>query len=142
MYVEDFARRGLVPRWGGGGAWQNPPCQFAVPSHNSSSSYLGVPTPTGMSDCYESMSRTPIRDRFPPPIRHSGYEKGSRPPFVIPAGIQRGGGRQDHRQPLVTTKVRESKTPAYAIRRRWIGHAFVSCLGTLGSKLRITRDEP
>ena len=56
--------RGLVPRWGGGGAWQNPRCQFAVPSHNSSSSYLGVPTPTGMSDCYEN--------RFPPPIRHSG----------------------------------------------------------------------
>ena len=52
--------RGLVPRWGGGGAWQNPRCQFAVPSHNSSSSYLGVPTPTGMSDCYEN--------RFPPPI--------------------------------------------------------------------------
>ena len=27
--------RGLVPRWGRGGAWQSPPCQFAVPSHKS-----------------------------------------------------------------------------------------------------------
>ena len=45
---------GLVPRWGGGGAWQNPPSQFAVPSHNSSFSYLGVPAPTGMSDWYEN----------------------------------------------------------------------------------------
>ena len=26
-------------------------------------SYLGVPAAAGMSDCYESMSRTPIRDR-------------------------------------------------------------------------------
>ena len=30
-------------------------------------SYLGVPAPASMSDCYESMSRTPIRDRLPPP---------------------------------------------------------------------------
>ena len=27
-------------------------------------SYLGVPAPAGMSDCYDSMSRTPIRDEF------------------------------------------------------------------------------
>ena len=52
---------GLVPRWGGGGAWQNAPCRFAVPNNNSSFSYLGVPAPAGMNDCYESMSRTPIR---------------------------------------------------------------------------------
>ena len=45
---------GLVPRWGGGGAWQNRRCQLAVPSHNSSFSYLGVPVATGMSDCYEN----------------------------------------------------------------------------------------
>ena len=57
---------GLVPRWGGGGAWQNPPCQFAVPSHNSSFSYLGVPAPAGIGDYYESMSRTPIRDALKP----------------------------------------------------------------------------
>ena len=55
----------VVPRWGRGGAygWQNPPCQFTVPNHNSRFSYLGVPAAAGMSDCYESMSRTPIRDR-------------------------------------------------------------------------------
>ena len=66
--------RGLVPRWGRGGAWQNPLCQFAVPSHNSGFSFLGVPAPAGMSDCYESTSRTPIRDVNPPSNqpRHSG----------------------------------------------------------------------
>ena len=51
-------------------------------------SYLGVPATTGMSDCYECMSRTPIRDRplKHPLIGHSG------PPIVIPAkaGIQEG----------------------------------------------------
>ena len=46
--------RGLVPRWGGGAAWQNPRCQFAEPSHNSSFSYLGVPATTGMGDWYEN----------------------------------------------------------------------------------------
>ena len=35
--------RGLVPRWGRGGAWQKPARQFTVPSHNSGSSNLGVP---------------------------------------------------------------------------------------------------
>ena len=46
--------RGLVPRWGWGGAWQNPPRQSAVPSHNSGFSYLGVPAAADMSDCYEN----------------------------------------------------------------------------------------
>ena len=61
-------------------------------------SYFGVAAPAGMSDCYESMSRTPIRDRplQQPLIGHSRH------PFVIPAprfvipanaGIQRGGER-------------------------------------------------
>ena len=72
---------GLVPRWGGGGAWQNPPRQLAVPSHNSSFSYLGVPAPAGMSDCCESTSRTPIRDR---PLRQTLIGR-SRHPFVYPA---------------------------------------------------------
>ena len=73
--------RGLVPRWGGGGAWQNSRCQFAVPSHISRASYLGVPAPAAMSDCYESMSRTPIWDRLlrQPLIRHSRH------PFLNPA---------------------------------------------------------
>ena len=72
---------GLVPRWGRGGAWQNARCQFAVPSHNASFSYLGVPAPAGVSDCYESMSRTPIRDRplRQPLIRHSRIPSSIRP---------------------------------------------------------------
>ena len=110
--------RGLVPRWGRGGAWQNPPCQFAVPSHKSGFSYLGVPAPAGMSDCYESMSRTTIRDRplRQPLIRHSGPSpspfaaslRQSGPPFVIPAkaGIQKGWGGvrppDDGKNPPVT----------------------------------------
>ncbi len=61
---EGNVARGLVPRRGRGGAWQNPPCQFFVPKHNFGFSYLGVPAPAGMSDSYESMSRTPIRDRL------------------------------------------------------------------------------
>ena len=38
---------GLVPRWGRGGASQNPPRQFAVPGHNSVFLFLGVPAPAG-----------------------------------------------------------------------------------------------
>ena len=45
-------------------------CYERLPSHSihqpgDHSSYLGVPAPAGISDCYESMSRTPIRDRLP-----------------------------------------------------------------------------
>ena len=78
---EGNVARGLVPRWGRGGAWQNPPCRFAVQNHNSGFSHLGVPAPAGMSDCYESMSRTTIRDRplRQPLIRHSRHS------FVNPA---------------------------------------------------------
>ena len=59
-------------------------------------SFLGVPAATGMGDWYESMSRTPIRDR-PLQLPLIGH---SRHPFVIPtlqfvipakAGIQRVG---------------------------------------------------
>ncbi len=67
MAERENVARGLVPRWGRGGAWQNPPCQLAIPNHNSGFSYLGAPAPAGMGDCYESMSRTTIRDRLPPP---------------------------------------------------------------------------
>ena len=61
-------------------------------------SYLRVPAPAGMSDCYESMSRTPIRDRrFQQPlIDHSRHPLVTpAPQFVIlaNAGIQgRGAG--------------------------------------------------
>ena len=96
--------RGLVPRWGGGGgAWQNPRWQFAVPSHNSSFSFLRVPARAGISDCYESMSRTPIRDRrqiTPPAASHwslATSHRQSGPQFVdLPAKVSdsegRGGG--------------------------------------------------
>ena len=95
--------RGLVPRWGRGGAWQNPPCQFAVPSHNSGFSYLGVPAPAGMSDWYESVSRTPIRDALKPlssaPLnpniprsRHSGSLDSSFPRSKACPVPRYGGG--------------------------------------------------
>ena len=45
---------GACPRWGRGGAWQNPTRQFAVPNHNSGFSNLGVPAPAGMTDWYEN----------------------------------------------------------------------------------------
>ena len=62
--VEDFARRGACPPLGAGGAWQNPPCQLAVPSHNSGYSYLRVPAPAGTSDWYEN-TRLPKRRQAP-----------------------------------------------------------------------------
>ena len=85
-------------------------CQFAVPHHNSSLSNLGVPAPAGMSDCYESMSRTPIRDRplRQPLIRHSRHPFVNSAPHSsfqrskacpVPrygAGIQKGWGWQGH----------------------------------------------
>ena len=58
--------RGLVPRWGGGGAWQNPPCEFAAKNHNSSFSYLGLPAPPGMGDWYENRPFLHPRSGFPP----------------------------------------------------------------------------
>ena len=62
MAERENVARGLVPRWGRGGAWQNPPRQFAVPSRNSGVSYPGVQAAAGMRNCYESTSRTPTRD--------------------------------------------------------------------------------
>ena len=58
---------GACPPLGAGGAWQNPPCQLAVPSHNSGFSYLRVPAPAGTSDWYESMSNA-LRTGMRPPI--------------------------------------------------------------------------
>ena len=74
--------RGLVPRWGGGGAWQNPRCQFAVPSHNSSFSYLGVSAPAGMSDWYENALKRFSSASANPYIRHS--REGGNPRTNIP----------------------------------------------------------
>ena len=73
---------GLVPRWGRGRAWQNPPCQSAIPNHNSRFSYLGVPAPAGMSDWYENaLKRFRVRQRDPS-IRHS--REGGNPRTNIP----------------------------------------------------------
>ena len=72
---------GACPPLGRRGAWQNPPCQFAVPSHNSSFSYLGVPATAGMSDSYENGVTRP-----------QVCLNATGPHFVIlaEAGIQRG----------------------------------------------------
>ena len=51
---------------------------------------LGVPPAAGMSDCYESMSRTPIRDRRPPDAIR-GIPSSIRPNRIWQGGIQRGG---------------------------------------------------
>ncbi len=53
---------GLVPSQGRGGGHR----RHLNPSINQCTqfSYLGVPAPAGMGDWYESMSRTPIRDRW------------------------------------------------------------------------------
>ena len=73
---------GLVPRWGRGGAWQNPPCQFAVPNHNSGFSYLGVPAEAGMSDWYENAPKLLSSAPANPSIRHS--REGGNPRTNIP----------------------------------------------------------
>ena len=97
---------GLVPRWGGGGARQNPPCQLVVPSHNSGLSYLGVQAPGNPSNRHwhendvtrvrlclgiPQISRVVIGTK----MRLNGFRVRQRPPFVIPAkaGIPRGGER-------------------------------------------------
>ena len=53
---------GLVPAGVGVGRGIIRSANSLYQNHNSRSSYLGVPPLAGMSDCYESMSRTPIRD--------------------------------------------------------------------------------
>ena len=55
---------GLVPRWGRSGAWQNPPCQLAIPNHNSGFSHLGAPATAGMGDCYENSYPLPPNSSF------------------------------------------------------------------------------
>ena len=56
--------RGLVPRWGRGGAWQNPPRQLAVPNHNSGFSHLGAPATAGMCDCCYENGLPPLNSSF------------------------------------------------------------------------------
>ena len=64
MPERENVARGLVPRWGRGGARLNPPCRFAVPNHNSRSSYLGVPAAAGVSDWYENSYPLPPNSSF------------------------------------------------------------------------------
>ena len=45
-------------------AWQNPRCQFPVPSHNSGFSYSGVPAAAGMDDWYENSYPLPPNSSF------------------------------------------------------------------------------
>ncbi len=71
---------GACPPLGSGWGLAESAVPIHCPNHDSGFSYLGVPAPAGMSDCNESMSRTPIRDRplRQPLIRHSRH------PFVNP----------------------------------------------------------
>ena len=82
--------------------------------HRRRFSYLGVPAAAGMSDWYESTSRTPIRDsltqgaRSTKSSRHIPHSReGMSHIRLWRAGIQRGEGRrgnsgnQSHLHPLV-----------------------------------------
>ena len=76
-----------------------------LPPTNAPNSYLRVPAPAGMRDCYESMSRTPIRDRplqqplighsrhpFVNPAPHSSFRQSKACPVPrYGTGIQKGG---------------------------------------------------
>ena len=95
---------GLVPRWGRGEAWQNPQRQLAVPNHNSSISYLGVPVATGMSDWFEN-DVTRFRKCF-------GVPEIFR--IVIPAkaGIQKGRGE-------TATQMRNTQTDHHSHPPMW-----------------------
>ena len=68
-------------------------------------SYFGVPAPAGMSDWYENRGFPAVaRCTLSPlgPVDPLFYVAVAATTVVIPAkaGTQRGGGRQDHRQPL------------------------------------------
>ena len=91
---------GLVPRWGVGGAWQNPPCQLAVPSHTSGSSYLGVTAPAGMGDWYENRPSRQLQFATPanpsPVPQCAAFDDGEArvPPFLIEWRPSGSGYRQ------------------------------------------------
>ena len=72
---------GACPPLGSGCGVAEPAVPIRCTKPHLRLSYLGVPAPAGMSDCYESMSRTPIRDRLlqQPLIGHSRH------PFANPA---------------------------------------------------------
>ena len=73
-----------------------------MPNHNSGFSHLGVPAPAGMSDCYESMSRTTIRDRplRQPPHRFCSLSPWERARVRVnksPLTIRRPNNNRRHR---------------------------------------------
>ena len=110
--------RGLVPRWGRVGAWQNPPCQFAEPTHNSNFSYLGVQAQAGMSDWYENEgSRHPLSSFLPPTIVIPATH------FLFPATHYRHSGPPTYplsRHPLSSLRSPTSsfQSPPSSFRRR------------------------
>ena len=147
MGERENVARGLVPRWGRGGAWQNPQCQFAVPNNNSGFSYLGVPAPAGMGDCYENIRPAAHAGWAPPtPSMGEGWGEGEarsveactqpmarRPTILIPAsqfvipakaGIQGRGmrGENDPQTPPPTSAlnlpVSSLRLPTSSFRRR------------------------
>ena len=76
---------GLVPRWGRGGVWQNPPCQFALPIHNSGPPEFVItmkacPGPRSGIDRFGHLSFVirGIVSSIRPPIRH-WYENALKP---------------------------------------------------------------
>ena len=71
--------RGLVPRWGRGGAEQDPPRRFAVPNHNSGPSkfVIAMKACPGLRSGIDrsgslSFAIRGIPSSIRPPIRHSG----------------------------------------------------------------------
>ena len=87
--VEDFARRGLVPNLGWG---TNPPCQFAVLSHNSGPSEFVIPAKAGIH-ALTSRKRTPTA--IPPPTstrRPHFVSRQQHAPYPDSGRESRGGG--------------------------------------------------
>ena len=93
-----FPRRACpVPRYGAGiqrgGAGCGNDARTLPTNQCTRFSYLGVPAPAGMSDCYESMSRTTIRDRLPPPT--SSFQRSKARPVPLIRGWNPEGEGQD-----------------------------------------------
>ena len=89
----DTPAKAGIQRGGRGGSNHTEP----LPAISLPFSYLGVPAAAGMNDCHDSMSRTPVRDRPPPPTLsfrppNSSFQRklesrgaGSRHTFAGPA---------------------------------------------------------
>ena len=84
--------RGLVPRWGQGLDWQNPPRRFSVPTRDSGFSSLGVPAEAGMSDWYENSLTQ--RANSTNSSRHIRHSRGRYVPYPPMAGGNLEGWRR------------------------------------------------